>query len=258
MLKRNFYKHLLLLIGISFSLTQVSYAQANINKDTVRVLFIGNSYTSTHNIPKIFSDLAKANNINIEVESLVYGGAKFQDHLLNQSTSTKLSEKNWNYVILQEQSQMMAFGDSQVRQDSIEPAKKLVHLIHNNAKNAKIIFYNTWGRKNGDQANCKNLPELCTYDGMQQRIDKNYIALATETNSMLAPIGKAWKQFGQKYPNLELYQPDGSHPSEIGAYLAAYSFYRGIFYSSSGNLDVTNLDKNTMLLIRNLVDRVIK
>ncbi len=244
-------------MGVSFFLTQTSYAEANINKAVVRVLFIGNSYTSAHNIPQMFSDLAKANNINIEVGTLLSGGAKFKDHLINPATQAKLSEKDWNYVILQEQSQMMAFSDIQVREDSIEPAKQLVKLIHNNARNAKIIFYNTWGRKNGDKDNCGSLPEICTYEGMQQRIDKNYMILATETNSMLSPVGKIWRQVKQQYPNIELYEPDGSHPSEIGAYLAAYSFYRVIFRYSYGNLDVTKLDKNTAELIRSMVDKVI-
>ena len=246
-----------LFVVTSLVLVHNSHAQIQ-NSESIKILFIGNSYTSAHNIPKIISDLAKADGVNIEVDMVTPGGATFQSHLSNQSIPAKLSEKKWNYVVLQEQSQKMAFSDMQVQSDSFAPAKKLVSLIHGNARDAKVIFYNTWGRKNGDQDNCKIMREICTYDGMQSRIDKNYRAIALETKSLLFPAGKIWRKIKTNYPNIELYEADGSHPSQAGAYLVAYSFYKILSYSkSSANLDVTNLDKNTAQLIRNAVDRVL-
>ena len=35
------------------------------------------------------------------------------------------------------------------------------------------------------------------------------------------PAGKAWDQVHRDHPDLDLYGPDGSHPSPAGSYLAA-------------------------------------
>jgi hypothetical protein len=100
-----------------------------------------------------------------------------------------------------------------------------------NAKNpcAETVFYMTWGRKNGDAGNCAALPELCTYFGMDSLLSLRYRMMAEDNNAILSPVGAVWKYIRLTFPNIELYQGDGSHPSVAGTYLAACCFYTALF-----------------------------
>ena len=52
----------------------------------------------------------------------------------------------------------------------------------------------------------------------------------------MSPIGEAFRRSIALNPNLELYQPDESHPSLEGSYLAACVFYEVLFQKSVLNL----------------------
>jgi len=109
----------------------------------------------------------------------------------------------------------------------------------------------TWGRKNGDQANCPNYPPLCTYEGMQQRLRESYLEMAQDNNAWCAPVGIAWKNTRDQFPNIELYNPDESHPSVAGTYLAACTFYASIFRKSPfGAVFHSTLDSPTAVSLQ--------
>ena len=44
-------------------------------------------------------------------------------------------------------------------------AKLLSEEIQHNNPNAKIQWYQTWGRPYGDQDRCDDIPQVCTFDG---------------------------------------------------------------------------------------------
>ena len=37
--------------------------------------------------------------------------------------------------------------------------------IHQTSPNAKIQWYQTWGRPYGDEDRCDEIPQVCTFDG---------------------------------------------------------------------------------------------
>ena len=44
-------------------------------------------------------------------------------------------------------------------------AKLLSDEIHKTNPNAKIQWYQTWGRPYGDKDRCEEIPEVCTFNG---------------------------------------------------------------------------------------------
>jgi hypothetical protein len=97
----------------------------------------------------------------------------------------------------------------------------------------ETIFYMTWGRKNGDAQNCPNLPEVCTYLGMDNLLDARYRTMAQDNNAIVSPVGAVWRYIRQNFPSIELYQADESHPSVAGTYAAACAFYTVIYRKDS-------------------------
>ena len=194
-------------------------------QDSLNVLFVGNSYTYFNNLPLLVSQVAASNGDYVTYNSSAPGGHTFQQHSTNTTTLSLIAQGNWDYVVLQEQSQLPSFPIGQVESDVYPYAKKLDSLIKVANPCAETVFYNTWGRKNGDASNCANLPVLCTYQGMDSLLQLRYGFMADTNNAILSPVAQVWRYLRTNYPTIELYNPDESHPSLAGSYVAACAFY---------------------------------
>lgn len=212
------------LLFIAFAiLSSICFAQ------TKSILFIGNSYTySNGGVDVMLKNIAMAEGDTLETEAFTVGGAKFSDFCNNPETFERIKSRAWDYVVLQEQSQLPAFPPSQVEAECYPFAKQLCDSIRANDSCTQILFFMTWGRENGDQSNCANYEPLCTYDGMQQRLRESYVQMADDNNAIVVPVGLAWKYVRDHYPEINLYQSDESHPSLEGTYLAALTFCEAI------------------------------
>ena len=207
---------------------------------TVKVLFVGNSYIYYNNLPQICVGIASSTGDVLVTESSTPGGYTFENHFADSNTIKKIRngpsnyinprvKDNWDYVVLQEQSQLPSDSQSIVDRKVYSFAHFLDSTIHKNNDEAKTVFYMTWGRKNGDSSRCARLPLVCSYEGMDSLLATNYRTMAEKNNAILAPVGAVWKLLRKKYPTLELYNKDGSHPSEAGSYAAACCFYTVFF-----------------------------
>lgn len=201
-------------------------------QQTKKVLFIGNSYTGVNNLPGMVSSIATSFGDILIYDSNTPGGYTFYAHSTNATTLTKINSNNWDYVVLQEQSQLPSFSPAQVANDVYPYADSLNRIIQENDSCTHTMFYMTWGRKNGDASNCAFYTPVCTYNGMQARLRASYIEMANELDAEVSPVGVVWKKFRTDFPNVELYNADESHPSIHGTYLAACTFYASIYHKS--------------------------
>jgi hypothetical protein len=213
----------------------ISAVQAQAGKK-LKVLFIGNSYTYVNSMPQIAADIATSMGDTLVWDMEAPGGSTFIQHFaFNPPTITKLQAGDWDYVVLQEQSQTPALPVAQVHQGMFPYAKKLDSLVNLYNSCAETIFYMTWGRKNGDTSNCSfyttqyNWPWFCTYQGMDSLIRLRYRMMADSNNAVVSPAGAVWHYIRTYYPSINLYDPDESHPSQAGSYAAACSFYTTLF-----------------------------
>ena len=195
----------------------------------LRVLFLGNSYTARNNLPTLISQVATSMGDTLIFSSNTPGGYRLIDHFGDATSLSKIAQGNWDFVVLQAQSQEPAFPDEQVALETIPYAKKLDSLVKDANPCTETFFYMTWGRKNGDSTNCPIYPPLCTYEGMQSKLRERYLLMASLFNGTVVPVGVAWKKMRQLHPSTELYNADESHPSLTGSYLAALSFYQCLF-----------------------------
>ena len=223
----------ILLLTIAILLFKVSFSQEEIN-----VLFLGNSYTYVNDLPKMIEDIAKNENKVFNHESVTPGGCTLFLHLDEaQGSLSKIRKGNWDYVILQEQSQLPVID--YYRHNTLKPSYKALYdsIMHHNP-NAKVVGYMTWGRQYGGQQ-CVNFGEglYCSADfvdfnHMQDTLTAAYCENAYATNSYVAPVGEAWRAALTENPNIALHSSDQSHPSYEGSYLAACVFYAVLWNES--------------------------
>ena len=227
-------------------------------QDTLRVLFIGNSYTYVNDLPNTFRQLGEAAGKVIIVDSSAPGGYTFNQHTTNSTSLAKIAQGNWDYVVLQEQSQMPSFPPFQVESDVYPFAQKLDSLIHAADSCTKTVFYMTWGRKYGDASNCGNYTPLCTYEGMQMRLRSSYMEMAQNNNAMVAPAGMAWRSSWYNDSTINLWSSDFSHPSLEGTYLTACTFYATMFKQTTLGLSYTaGLSANTASFLQHMADSTV-
>lgn len=211
-------KQLFILLS-AIALTTSVFAQQKI-----KVLFIGNSYTYVNDLPHTIAQVAAGLGDTVIYDSNAIGGYTLQQHSTNATTLSKIAQGGWDYVVLQEQSQLPSFPPSQVETDVYPYAHILDSLIHAADSCTETVFYMTWGKKTGDSANCNFYPTICTYSGCQDRLSQSYTEMGQLNHATVAPAGEAWRNVINQNVAFDLYQSDQSHPSIYGTYLTAHVF----------------------------------
>jgi hypothetical protein len=225
-----------------------SRAQQQIKK----VLFIGNSYTYVNDLPALLSNAAQSTGDSVIYDSNCIGGYTFQLHSTNATTLQKIAQGNFDFVVLQEQSQLPSFPISQVQSSVYPYAKTLDSLINVANPCTETVFYMTWGRKNGDASNCPNWPPICTYSGMDSLLRMRYENMANTNSALVSPVGAVWRYIRNNFPGIELYSADESHPSLAGSYAAACTFYSIVFRKDPTAITfASTLDSTDAANIRN-------
>lgn len=213
-----------IILVLILALFQLGSAQV-----TKKVLFIGNSYTAVNNLPVMVNEMATSTGKILEYDSNTPGGFRFINHATNATTLAKITSNNWDYVVLQAQSQEAALSQIQMQSEVFPYATTLSDLIRQNNSCSQPLFYMTWGRQYGDLGNCPYLPWVCTYEGMDDVIRDSYEFMADENNAELAPVGAVWRYLRANNSNINLYSNDESHPSIEGSYAAACALYTMIY-----------------------------
>lgn len=211
-----------------------------------KILFIGNSYTG--GIKGAVTKLIKQSpHSETELTFINPGGKTLEFHLKNEATIDKIKKGRFDFVVLQDQSQFPAVFPERFHQAAVA----LDQIIDQSG--AQSVFYQTWGRRDGDKMNQERFP---TYESMQKALSKSYRTTARQCQATLAPVGETWAAVRAADPELgrALSQKDGSHPSAKGAYLAACVFYRTFFNEDPAKSTFTGgLPENELRTIRQAV-----
>lgn len=237
------------ILTITLLLAVQIYAQ-----DTLRALFIGNSYMGVNNLPQMVSDLSSSLNDVLYFDSNTPGGQTFQSHAANPVNYQKMEAQPWDYILLQGQSQEPSFPFNQVNTATLPYALQLADSAKAIQPCSQVNYFMTWGRQNGDP----QWDSINTFDKMNQRLRDAYLRIADSANASVSPVGVAWKYIRDNYPNINLYQQDGSHPSLEGSYLAACVFYTSLFHqASTGSAYNPGIDQNTAIILQQVGSAIV-
>lgn len=233
----------------------VLFAGAVFAQEHSRVLFIGNSYTQSNNLPQMVADIALSMGDTMTYTSNTPGACTFEMHCHNQSMNL-ICEGGWDFVVMQEQSQLPAFPMDSVELYVFPFAQQLVDSIYAHNPCAEPMFYMTWGRKNGDTE--FGYPPMDTYEGMDSLLYARYMQMGEDNDASVCPVGRVWHYLRDHNAEIELYMTDGSHPTLAGSYAAACTFYTMFFGRDPDNIiHNAGLDGNTAHAIRFATHKVV-
>lgn len=202
---------------------------ARTQQDSLRVLWVGNSFTYFNDLPAMVQQIASTQKMKISCTRFLKGGERFSGHLQNKKLLQALADGGWDYVVLQEQSSAPAMPTGQVAREVYPAARTLDSLVHAASPDARVIFYMTWGHKYGNRKPVAEYPLSNGYEGMQERLKTSYLEMAYDNGAWCAPVGMAWRTVRRERPDCILYRPDCYHPEVPGSYLAANIIFTTIF-----------------------------
>ncbi len=86
----------------------------------------------------------------------------------------------------------------------------------------------TWSPKNGVESDLLKLDRK----EVQSMLAENDVSIAGELDDLLIPAGVAFMRCAGPYPEVELWNENGQHPSPEGTYLAACATFAAFFQES--------------------------
>ena len=176
---------------------------------SLKVLFIGNSFTARNNVPELIAQLAAARGLPFEHRLIQAGGASLRMHWNKGEAQQAIQQTRYDYVVLQEQSTLPLKNPSRMHENI-----RLFDQVIKDA-GAKTALYLTWAKQNA--------PET------QAALTAAYTTIAEELGALVIPVGSAWQQFLLQHKEPLLHDKDQSHPTLAGSYLAACVFFAMLF-----------------------------
>ena len=191
-------------------------------------------------MPNIVAGIACSAGLKTDIQSSTVGGYRFFQHSSNANTLALIASQSWDYVVLQNQSQVPGWKPADVTTYSLPYAQTLVQKIKESSPNGQIIYYQTWGRETGDANNCSYYPKVCTFSGHTDALIEGYQLYQTQTGGSIAEVGKIWRIVAndsqRPFAASDLWTGDGSHPDILGSYLVAITMFTKIFQRSPNSL----------------------
>ena len=217
---------------------------------TVKVLFVGNSFTRYHktdvkySVPNQLQELASLTGKKVMADCVTNGAAKLGYYAgmsakyktYYQQLVTKLMEKEWDYVVLQEQSVVPAFSADAEMGPAVASLQKLIGKLR---PQAKLLLYMTHAY---EFAGNKNQAAIHTGE-LQKRVGAAYLHIGSEYGIDVVPVGMQFQRARVFYSDQQFLSKDGKHPSELGYFVAACCFYQKIF-GDLPDLDASKLKAN--------------
>lgn len=208
----------------------------------MNVLFIGNSYTYFNDLDKLFEGICRENGHHVNAFRVTKGGRKTISYLdsedpITQQLEAILRERHYDVCFLQEQSLLPA-RDYETFKAGMTHVKRMV-----GSQADRFILYATWARKLGS-------PDLeengWTPEQMKDQLYAAYRKLGQELDMTVSPVGLSFWHTVCHHPEIELHDPDRSHPSYLGSALAALTHYHTLFGEFPRKADSLGLDEDQL------------
>jgi hypothetical protein len=183
-------------------------ADEALGQQTEKVLFVGNSYTYFWNLPQQVAAMAESRDQDLITWQSTSGGTSLAQHWRGEKSLESRS------IIERGDFDVVVFQDFSTQ--ALDEPDTLMHYGElfadlAEATGARVFLYQTWARQ---------------WDPyMQATITREYDRLGKKVGATVVPVGMAWQRARSLRPGFPLYDPDQSHPSPLGTYLAACVFY---------------------------------
>jgi hypothetical protein len=187
--------------------------------DGRRVLFIGNSLTYYNDLPGIVQTLAdSAGGERLVVAEVTGPDMALVDHWQIGEAQLEIA-RGWDVVVLQQGPSSVEINRDSLRMFTARFAAEIARV------GGRPALYSVWPTRSRPQDFARAI--------------ESYELAAADVNGLLFPVAEAWLAAWQRDAMIELYAPDGLHPSVAGSYLAALVMYARLLGETPVGLPAT-------------------
>lgn len=231
-----------------------------------RVLFVGNSFTFTANMPRTFERLVEASGFPVpEVGVRAIGGQTLEGHRADADPdgAPALVREGWDVVVLQELSTRPtdAIGDPERFK---EDATWFHDLAITAEPEAQVVLYETFARRAGhpyypatftDPADMQAQLRFHYEDCADGYIPANS-TVVMERPVIVARVGDAWERVLSAGEPPRLHGDDDYHPNDSGAYLTALVFFGTLYGRRVEGLPALGIDASFVSELQAAADAI--
>lgn len=229
---------------------------------SLKVLFIGSSYTGYYDMPQMVEQLAETAGHTILVDTHLAYGRSLYEISLYDAVWTKISSNDWDYIILQDAPHRVAYPETYANlipwadTHPLPPTLKTFRdRALENYSQTRVLFFMPWAFKDGMLWITGQTDD---FFNMQENIYTNSILFATELNLAIAPVGWAFYTVLREHSDIELFDSDYSHSSLEGSYLAASVFFTSFYRESlSGNNYYNTVPEDRAVYLQNIASSTV-
>lgn len=173
----------------------------------LRVLFVGNSYTYSHELPDVVAAVAAARGIALVTGMLALPNYAIEDHLARRDYENMLL-RGWDWVLLQQGPSSLPENQVNLRVFSGRAADLA------RARGIRVALWSAWPA----------LDNAHTWAAAEA----SYRNAALANNLCVLPVATAWRLARERAPGVQLYADDRLHPERPGTLLAALVVAQGL------------------------------
>jgi hypothetical protein len=234
-----------------------------VNPDTSHILFIGASYFTYNNLPKMYEELVKSSGKTIAVTTFLINGTYMEQFAENPEVKDLIKQKPWDIVFLHESGPPVGYPETHylfippyIQRHTYQALEQFKKMISENCSETKMIFLMPWAFEDGLTWISG---QTDTFFDMQLKIYETTIKWSDEIGFITAPVGWAWRAVMLEQPPLHyLFQSDWNHPSVRGSYLTACVLYATAYCTSIiGNSYYAGLGKEEATYFQQIASSVV-
>lgn len=227
---------------------------------SLKVLFIGNSYTYYNWSPYMLKEIAWKEGLDIEVALSAHSGFTIERHLSHAVTEAFVAEGGYDCAIVQEYNDRTAVvGASPSSEDAlayVDDMRSLVRAIESASPGCRTLLEMSWGTKTGSGSLIKT--DWGGYAQMQEYVTAGTELMCEASGAGMTLLGKAWEKVRAERPDIEMYHTDNHHPSYAGSYLKACVNYLTLSGRPFGPAPADCLlDSGTAAYLRSVAESIV-
>ena len=222
-------------------------------KDTLNLLYIGNSFTYYTSSAAMLKEIAWNEGHYIDLKLSIKGGARFHRHLGFAITDDAINKGNYKLAILQEHSLGPAAIGKDKNSEYLQHSKDLAAKILTKSPDCKfLVEYRTSATAKNNFYDCGDMKTYVKYTL------KGTKRIAKAIGGDISNISDAFFLAQKERSDFDILAADGSHPSKYGAYLKSCVNYLTIYGKPFGPSPADcGIEPEISAYLRSVAERVV-
>jgi hypothetical protein len=139
----------------------------------LHVAWVGNSFVYYNKLPRMLKCMFKSGGTALQQKEVLVGGQGLHGHSKDENVDKMLAQKEWDVVVLQDQSAVPGGADEKKFSESLTALRAFYAPRLANCR--RVVLYSTWGHKEGSPALEHYKDAYPCFEVMNAKVSQGYV-----------------------------------------------------------------------------------